>query len=302
MKNRPDCLAVGLSPAIQKTIIFKDFTKGEVNRSEKYFTDAAGKCVNVCRVLLQGGMDSSCLTVAGRENRAEFESLCSRDSLNIWTIETGGRVRICTTIVDLETNNSTELVVNEPEVITSDEETAVKRAYIDRLNDGYRSVVVSGSKFAGFSNEIIPYMVETAKEHKCLVVADYRGEDLKNSFISPIIRPDIIKINEEEFFQTFHGYNDLETGIKEVSSEFNCAFIISRGSASTIAADKGIIFQIESKMIKAVNPIGCGDSMTAGITQGTLEGLSLKKSVEKGRDYATRNALSIHPGWILEKI
>ena len=300
MKKRPDCLAVGLSPAIQKTLIMGEFREGEVNRSENYYIDSAGKCVNVCRVLTQGGMTSSCLTVAGIENREYFETLCRRDSVNISTIETGGRVRICTTIVDLNKNRCTELVVNEPEVITPEEEKAVKRTYLNRLSDGYRAVIISGSKFEGFSDEIIPFIVQTAKEHKCLVVADFRGEDLKNSFISKSIRPDIVKINEEEFFQTFSRFKQLEEGLIEVSLEYNCAFIISRGSESTIAADKGKIFYVESKIIKAVNPIGCGDSMTAGITQGILEGLSLKESIEKGRDYAAKNTLSIHPGWILE--
>lgn len=300
MEKRPDCLAIGLSPAIQKTLVFGEFREGEVNRSENYYTDSAGKCINVCRVLKQGGMISSCLTVAGTENREYFESLCRRDSLNISTIKTGGRVRICTTLVDLSKNICTELVVNEPEVITPEEELAVKQAFLDKLSDDYRAVVISGSKFEGFSSEIIPFMVQTAKEQKCLVVADYRGDDLKNSFISKSIRPDIVKINEEEFFQTFNGFRTLEEGIEKVSSEYNCAFIISRGSKSTITADRGKLFYVESKMIKAVNPIGCGDSMTAGITQGVLEGLSLKESIEKGRDYATRNALNIHPGWILE--
>ncbi len=43
MDKRPDCLAVGLSPAIQKTLLFSDFQLGEVNRNESYVTDAAGK-------------------------------------------------------------------------------------------------------------------------------------------------------------------------------------------------------------------------------------------------------------------
>jgi hypothetical protein len=40
-------------------------------------------------------------------------------------------------------------------------------------------------------------MVSEAKERKVLVFADYRGEDLRNSFINGENRPDYIKINEE---------------------------------------------------------------------------------------------------------
>lgn len=300
MKENPDFLAVGLSPAIQKTVIFKNFREGEVNRSERYYIDAAGKCINVCRVLMQGGMDVSCLTIAGTENRVEFEALCVRDELNILTIETSGRVRTCTTIVNLEKNNSTELVVNEPEIITGSEEEAFKSSFQRKIDEGFRCIIISGSRAKGFSNEIIPLMVKDSIERGRLVIADFRGEDLKRSFISHSIRPDYIKINEEEFYETFPEYPSLKEGLSKISNEYNCAFIITRGALSTIAAQKGEVFEIDSRLIDAVNPIGCGDSMTAGLAQGILEGLSLKEAVEKGRDYATRNALSIHPGWILE--
>ncbi|MDA3812089.1 MAG: PfkB family carbohydrate kinase [Spirochaetaceae bacterium] len=301
MRNRPDCLAVGLSPAIQKTLIFDVFNQGEVNRSLHYHTDAAGKCVNVCRVLTQGGMDASCLTVAGRENRGEFEALCKRDSLELVTVETSGRVRICTTIVEMANNRTSEIVANEPEIITSEEEISFRSTFLELLSNGFRSVLISGSKFPGFSDEIIPFMVKEIKNFKVLLFADYRGVDLKNSFISEEIRPDYIKINEEEFFETFGFFSSLEEGLKEISSKYKSVFVISRGALSTLVADEGQLFEVESEMIKAVNPIGCGDSMTAGLAQGILEGLSLKEAVELGRDYATRNALSIHPGWILEK-
>ena len=56
--------------------------------------------------------------------------------------------------------------------------------------------------------------------------------------------------------------------------------------------------EVPSKKIKALNPIGSGDSMIAGIIQGILEGLSLIDAVEKGRDYGALNALNIHPGRI----
>ena len=299
MSPNYDCLAVGLSPAIQKTLIFDAFEQGEVNRSEFYVTDAAGKCINVARVLTQGGMLTSCLTIAGRENRDEFEALCQRDSLDLTVVETSGRVRTCTTLIETDSTRCSEIVANEPEVITPDEESAFKNAYIQMLSRGFKSVIISGSKFKGFSENIIPNMVRLTKEKGILLIVDYRGADLKNSYISKKIRPDYVKINEDEFIETFGKFTTLEEGLKEVSLEYKSVFVISRGARSTIIAEKGQIFEVESKIITSVNPIGCGDSMTAGIIQGILEGLSLKKAVEKGRDYATLNVQNIHPGRIL---
>lgn len=298
--SQPGFLTVGLSSAIQKTVVFDTFSEGEVNRSEQYYSDVAGKAVNVCRVLSQAGNEAACLTIAGKENRELFEDLCSRDNLHVLTVETSGRVRTCTTLLNRENNSCTELVVNEPEEISPAEEEVFKTSFLQMMEEDFKCLVISGSRSKGFSSEIIPFMVQRAKEKGLTVIADYRGFDLLGSFISREIRPDFIKINEQEFFQTFPEYDEISRGIKEVSVKYFCSFIISRGALSTLIAENGNLSEVDSKLINAVNPIGCGDSMTAGMAQGIVEGFSLRKSVELGRDYATRNALSIHPGWILE--
>jgi len=298
--NQCDFLAVGLSSAIQKTVVFDTFHEGEVNRSSLYYSDASGKAVNVCRVLTQAGKSVFCLTIAGGDNRSYFEELCSRDSLAVSSVIIPGRVRICTTVLNREKNICTELVVEEPEEATVEAEENFKNAFLLRLEKKYKCLIISGSRKKGFSDKIIPFMVGKAKEKGMTVIADFRGDDLVNSCISGTIRPDYIKINEEEFFQTFSGYNDLERGVREQSGKYNSSFIITRGDRSTLVAEKGVLTEIECKLIDAVNPIGCGDAMTAGLARGIMEGRTLVEAVELGRDYATRNALSIHPGWIRE--
>lgn len=298
MSQNMKFLAVGLSPAIQKTVLFTQFTQGNVNRSIAYHTHSAGKCVNVCRVLTQAGSQASCYTVAGKENRSEFESLCQRDGLDIDTIETGGRVRVCTTILETERENYTEMVVNEPEQISSSEEERFYKGFLKKLDQGYGAVILSGSRLPGFSHELIPNMVREIKSRNLTFFADYKGIDLLASFISSEVRPDYIKINEEEFTSTFGDDKPSEITLKEISSQFDNCFIISRGPESTWVADRGNFWQLSGKRVKAVNPIGSGDSMTAGIAQAVMEGLPLRDAVMRGCNYGTLNAQSLYPGWI----
>lgn len=292
-------LTVGLSPAIQKIILFDHFETGEVNRARSYYTDAAGKCINVARVLTQGGVSAHCLTIAGRENLEELKTLCQRDNVALTTVESRGRVRTCSTIVDLENSICTELVVNEAEHIQKNEEEAFLVAYQELLPSVQHGVIISGSRLPGFSNQIIPSLIHLAKEQDLTVYADYKGEDLINTFQTPNIKADYVKINEEEFLSTF-SETDLRSGLLNQSRKYESCFVITRGSRSTLVASKGQINEIPNLNVKAVNPIGCGDSMTAGLAQGIFEGLNLEDSVLKGRDYAAANLRSIHPGWILE--
>lgn len=298
MRIKADVLAVGLSPAIQKTVLFDDFKVNEVNRAQSYHIAASGKCTNVARVLTQASVSTHCLTIAGRENRQEFETLCARDGVSLSAIETSGRVRTCTTIVDQSKGECTELVVNEPETITASEEQLFVERFELILPSIQKAVVISGSRLLGFSDTVIPFLVRKAKEQGLIVVADYKGEDLINSFQSTEIRPDYVKINEEEFFFTFGG-SGLKDALLEQNAKTGCSFIISRGLDSTLAVENGIVYEIETAHVKAVNPIGCGDAMTAGFSSGIVRGLDFESSIKLGTDFAARNVQNIHPGWIL---
>jgi len=299
MIEKVDVLAVGLSPAIQKTVLFDDFNINEVNRSQSYYTDAAGKCVNVARVLTQASVSAHCLTVAGRGNILEFESLCDRDGISLSTVETSGRVRTCTTIVNQNNCECTELVVNEPELISADEERLFIERYEKILPSIQKVVVISRSSLSGFSIAVIPQLVRKAKEQGLVVVADYKGEDLINSFQSAEICPDYVKINEEEFFSTFGGKN-LKIELINQNMAKGCSFIISRGSDSTIAVENGVILEIENSDVNTVNAIGCGDAMTAGFASAIVMGEGFENAILKGRDFAALNVQSIHPGWIIK--
>ncbi len=300
MSERPDILTVGLSPAIQKSILFKEFTLHDVNRSTTYYTDAAGKCINVCRVLVQGGYRAECLTLSGRDNAKEFQTLCERDGIALTAVPTGKKVRTCTTIIEMITGDCTELVVNEPEVVTPEEEEAFKKIFIVMLDRGYKAVVISGSKFRGYSDEIIPFIVKETKKRGMLSIVDIKGKDLLNSYFSKEIRPDYVKINDDEFLETFTEYDDVITGIKDTTKRYDNAYIISRGSSSSLIATATSFDELPSKQLVPVNPIGCGDSMTAGLAGGLVCGLSLYESVVKGIGFAAKNVKSVHPGWIID--
>ncbi len=291
-------LSIGLSPAIQKVYRFEKFEYGEVNRAAGYHTDAAGKCINVARVLHQSGCEAACLAPAGRENLKELISLCAGDGLRLEAVTTGGRTRTCTTLLDRNSGACTELIVGEPELITSNEEALYLQRFRSLLPEVTGAVVIAGSRLKGFSDKIIPVMVREIKKRGLLLFADYREKDLLNSFSGRGLSPDFVKINDREFLNTF-PCDDLEQGLARQSLRLGCRFIISRGAESTLAAEEGRIIEIPSKTVRAVNPIGCGDAMTAGLAAGILEGLSLEEAVKKGRDYAARNAMSLRTGWIL---
>lgn len=291
-------LTAGLSPAVQKIILLEHLEKGKVNRSTDYIIDAAGKSINTCRVLIQAGLKANALVPVGNESIDMFTKLCSKDSIPLIASETAGRIRTCYTLIDTKEKSSTEIVVNEPETVSAEEEKAFCRLFSENL-EGTGCLVVSGSRLKGFSDAVIPFMVEESSKRNISFLADYKGKDLKNSFISEKIRPDFVKINKTELLQTFGSGSAHEREIiKELSKKYNNTFIITSGEGSTLISQSGNLFEMESEKLEAINPIGCGDSFNAGIAEGIIKNFTLQQAAEKGRDYAAKNALSLHPGWI----
>lgn len=293
-------LTVGLSPAIQKTIRIPRFIPGAVNRAADYLIDASGKSTNVCRVLTQAGLEAHCLVPVGEENGELFVNLCRRDGLHVHPVPTRGRVRFCYTLIDRGAGEVTELVVNEPEAVSPEEEGLFREEYLRLLGQKPAAVTVSGSRLKGFSDDIIPFLVKAAVDRGVVFLADYKGEDLKNSFLSQTIHPDLVKVNRDELLQTFPGIAASEEALKELARQYRCAFVVTHGAEPTLYADESVSGTLESRMVKAVNPIGCGDSFMAGLAEAAVAGLPLAAAVEKGRHYAALNAVSYHPGWIKE--
>ncbi|MCG8572905.1 MAG: PfkB family carbohydrate kinase [Spirochaetes bacterium] len=298
---KKNILVVGLNAVIQKTIILPFFKEDAVIRANRYRVDAAGKATNVCRVLTQLGQNTACLTPVGIPNRQEFMDLAKSDNLTIIPVKNPVRIRNCYTLISQETGSATEVIVDEPELIEPQVETETLQIFTQALKES-DVLIITGSKAKGFSEKIIPEMVKHAKEKGIIVFADYRGADLKNSFYSKQIRPDYIKINQDELKLTFPEFfkdlnqNHLEKSLDSLVKEYGNTYIITNGDQDTIYSSPDESGRCIPKMVKAINHVGCGDTFLAGLVDGILKRQTLKVSIDTAGNLAAKNALSLRPG------
>lgn len=153
----------------------------------------------------------------------------------------------------------------------------------------------------------------------------------KAAHAKPRLVPDIIKINEAEFRGTFMrgnfadsatgsentysaaetsagkaaGYaectddtDSLAAAICEKSRELQNIIVVTRGADSTLAADRGTVYECASEKVHAVNTIGCGDSFNAGFLYEYMTSGDVARALEKGTWCAARNAERLSPGTI----
>jgi 1-phosphofructokinase/tagatose 6-phosphate kinase len=191
-------LTLCLNPVLQKTIVLHGLEENKVNRSSEYYFDAAGKGVITSRVLIQLNDRVIHLTQAGGRNRDLFLEMLAREGIPVKWADSGSEIRFCYTLLNKAKHTSTE-IVEEAVPVTPGTEKEICTLFSSLLPDCH-TVIISGTKAAGFSPSLYPDLVKMAKEAGKITVLDYRGDDLKNSLAA---HPDVIKPNYTEFISTF---------------------------------------------------------------------------------------------------
>jgi len=341
-------LTVCLNPTLQKTLRFPSVISGTVNRAVNHRLDVSGKGINVTRVLTQLGKKALHLTQLGGDMRPLFLSLSKSDGLSVEWVESYSEIRFCYTVLN-DSNNSVTEMVEESQPVCAETEKRLLLKYEALLDDNLGrffhrdtegaeiveagrvsqdTLIISGTKAAGFSNSIFPVMVKKAKEKGMRVILDIRGNDLLECLK---YEPDIVKPNLYEFASTFMpelikdndlAINDsaqleqravkekIKAAMLETARKYRCRVILTNGSRNILAADcarfgaPDSFFEIEIKPVKAVNTIGCGDAFTAGLAAaladcgGWESREKFKTAINEGIRCGALNAEFVKPGVI----
>lgn len=312
-KSKPRFLVVCLNPTIQKTLVFKSLKLDAVNRAAEVRTDASGKGVNVARVLTQCGYPATHLTHAGGPNKDWFLSLCRADGLDMAWVDSGSEVRFCTTVIDKGADTATELV-EEAQAVVQGTEGRLFEKFESMLPD-YDVFIFSGTKAAGYSDTLVPNMVQRATALRKLVVLDIKGKDLTASLP---FGPTIVKPNLEELLASLppEAQDTIAAAPTQEAREaatraavadlaglwkkqYGTDLIVTRGSKSVWFNENGVAAEMPVTPVKALNPVGSGDSFTAGLAAKLAEGKSLREAIQEGNRLGGLNALQLKPGSIL---
>ncbi len=286
-------LAAGLTPAWQRILRFERFVPGEVNRAAEAVACGSGKVVNVGVAAHHLSGPSLALTVVGGTTGASIRADLATLGVPARWIETDVPTRVCTTILDDATGRTTELVENAAP-LAKETLSATVAAFSEEAR-GATHVVLSGSlppgTPAGFYREL---MERTPRGVP--VILDARGVELTAALP---LRPFLVKPNLEELSRTAGRVLESDEAV------WDAMWSLNRGGATWVAVSQGggavRLSSLETRhsfvppAIRAVNPIGCGDSLAAGIAWGLREGMSPQDAVRFGIGAAGDNLSQLLP-------
>lgn len=300
-------LCVCLSATIQRTATFESLSVNEVNRTRIWHEDASGKAVNSQRVLMElaqnSGLDwddgaaekaegatrgggaaqdgggaapaegatravgATSLCPLGKENARHFLRLARRDGLKIHPFLLSGSTRLCLTLLDKKSHTTTEVICDESSTrATENDEKHFLKNYRRCLSKA-DFVLIAGSK-GPFSDEIYVKLCRRAHEVSVPVFADFCGEALRK--VLSEVSVEFIKINEEEFLQTFADCIPKagESGPGELNKQ-NTSSVVHPEELNQPAFDPHTSASFsQSSLLSAITQVSSRFNTTVIITRG----------------------------------
>jgi len=285
-------ICCGFTPCVQRILEFKKVEKGGVNRAVNVTVGIGGKGANTARMVKQLGGLPVLVGFVGGANGILLEEMLDAEGVEYRHIVVEGETRICQTLVEQGNPETTELVEEMPALRL---ENWKQMLSLFRSFDLAEVVVpISGKLPAGAPVDAYAQLCAAVRDGGGRVILDAPGEPLLRSLP---YHPFLVKINDVELLQTMGG-DDLMAACARLIKLGAESVLITRGSRTAFFVDARDTMELFPPTIDAVNPVGSGDAVTAGIADALNAGKGLEEAVVNGMACGAANALNLVSGYI----
>jgi len=293
-------LTVTMNPSIDMAYPVQHLEIDTVNRVTNVRKTAGGKGLNVSRVIALMGRPITATGVLGGYFGQYIEH-----QLGLTHIDHSF------THIDQETRNSiailhddgdqTELLEAGP-VLTADDTTAFL-THFENLLDSAAIVTISGSLPGGLPSDFYAQMIAIADQHHVKVLLDASGDALKAG-IAADIKPLLIKPNETELAALLHtpvDKHDYPALKQHLSSPVFAGvdwIVVSLGAAGAFVKHLDEFYKVTIPKIHVVNPVGSGDSTTAGLAMALEAGADDETVMKTAMTTGMLNTMEAETGFV----
>lgn len=278
-------LTLALNPSLDTTIWVDNLRLGGVSQADEEMYDAAGKTVNVSRVLTYFGVPNKLVLLLGEGNKQRFLSRLDEAKVNYQPIFVEGYTRENLSIVD-EDGNMTRIMRKGFSVAYENFMEATEILEKDVRENTL--VMISGSLPTGVSPKMLRSLCQRVKEKGGMISLDCAAvsrEDIT------AISPWVIKPNQEEF-EDLVGRKGLcqreiiDEAAALVEEGVGCC-LISLGADGLLYVDRANTLLAHVPSVEVHSTVGAGDSLLSGFIRSVKSGMELKKAVATAAAFGT---------------
>ena len=284
-------LSVTLNPVVDTTFFVEAMQPVYRTEASAVTHLTGGKGTNVARALRCLGEEGSTLiALGGKMGRVAADTL-AEEGLHADIAWISGETRLMITVVDPDCNQRAFFAPNTP--FTSQDAASVQSAF-DSLLDAADSVCLCGSSPAPEADDLFAYIIQNARRHNLPTILDSSGGGLRRGLT---VSPSVVKVNLSEteglLGRPLPTMTDRLRALDELRDKGTQWAIITSGeSGALMSCAKGEYWTVRPPEMNVVNPIGCGDAMTAGLALAMKGHKSPPECLRYSTAVAAANALS----------
>lgn len=286
---------LGLTPALQRTLLLNRFALGEENRTRQVVESASGDSIDTARALTTLGTPADAAGFNGGDMGKKLASLIKIYGVGNALTQMSAQTRVCTTVIDTSTKSVTQ-VIEEP---ASVDLATVKKMSADASKRLVKaSMLVICGTLPGYVNDrFYVKFAQEAEEAGVPFLLDTHSSALLHTLP---FHPLLAKMNLYGLGATFGRKmteeTDIEAAMRDLQSRGAANVLVTDGlNAGYLLSADGFVKLRTSKLLAAVNPIGCGACATGGFVHAILAGKSVLDAARFAMACGWANAETLLP-------
>ncbi|NRT77832.1 1-phosphofructokinase family hexose kinase [Clostridium beijerinckii] len=293
-------LVINLNASLDKKYEIEDIEKGKVMRARSVENTPGGKGLHVANVATILKEDCIATGLLGGKSGEFIENKLKEYGIKQDFVKINGETRSCLAII---TDDFTQTEILEPGPEVSDKEL---HKFLDKYMDLIKNsnvIVASGSVPRNVPTSFYRRLIEMTNTQEKKFLLDTSGELLKEGIKG---KPYFIKPNKDEIEAlTGRKISSTQEAIEEIKrfqSQGIEFVVISLGAEGSIAGYMGKFYKVSVPNVKAINPVGSGDSYVAGVAVAIQRKYEIEDILKFASACGTANAMEKESGFVTEYV
>ena len=283
-------LTITANPSLDVAYHLEKFNIDDVTRIDSASKHAGGKGIHVGYVLSELGEKVIYSGFVGDKFGEFIEEDLRQKGQESRFIKIKEPTRNCLAI--LHEGKQTEILEAGPTISQAERDEFINK--LDEISADCSVISMSGSLPKGLDSSFYKEIIAYGKSHDKFVAVDTSGKTLKD-VVNAEIKPDLIKPNETEVADLL-GEEITKDNIKEALKKAPLSeieyVIVSLGKDGAVVKAVDRVFKASVPEVKAINPVGSGDSSLAGAIFAIDQGKSAEDVIKTSMTCGLLNVLT----------
>ena len=274
-------LCVTLNACLDKTLTVPSWKPGDLVRGTQVREVVGGKGNNVARALRRLGRTARPVTfLGGAVGRHCAGLLRNEDGLDPILVETDAPTRVILTVLTEETTDQTAFFDPDPGISPAEAESLTQQVERALEVPGVSALTLSGSSPSPATHSVYSELIALARARRIPVFLDTYGPALDAIWG---FWPTVLQVNRKEAAGQVRKPAPTDGDVVGLLDDWRrhgvALGVVTDGPRPALIQVRDRRYRAIPPSIRAVNPIGSGDSLLAGLVDGWLEGSPVEQLI-----------------------